>query len=233
MAKTGERAASPDEGIDVGKADSPKKAKEVKKKAGRRAVEAGEGGQFEVLAGIHVEGTGEEKVVYEAGEIVDSDKPLDTMFRNKFRRLDGSTKRPRDLDERLDESGRVMDRPLHKKRRPVEGPERTVRHRNKASKLDFATDEEEERENQELLDTDESDTADHEGEDEENPLGEDTTAEFEDAVKSDLKVFKRSGKNGKYTVVDADEPTRPLPKGSDLKDAKAVNKFLSSYRSKG
>ena len=70
--------------------------------------------EYELLVGIHREGRGEDEVIYDAnnGDTVVSTLPLDKMFANKFRPLGGKARRPRDLDETLDESGHVMDKPL-------------------------------------------------------------------------------------------------------------------------
>lgn len=45
------------------------------------------GGRFRLLAGEHVEGTGEEREVYVKGDTVESDKDLEKKFVNKFERL--------------------------------------------------------------------------------------------------------------------------------------------------
>lgn len=78
----------------------------------------GGGGTFRVLAGYHEEPNADGDVIrYGPGETVESDKPLDVLFTNKFVREDGGkTKRPRDLTQELDDGGanKVMDKPAHK-----------------------------------------------------------------------------------------------------------------------
>lgn len=42
---------------------------------------------FEVVAGKHEEGFGEDKVVYQAGDQLESSLPLDVLFKNKFKEV--------------------------------------------------------------------------------------------------------------------------------------------------
>lgn len=72
--------------------------------------------KFKLIAGRHIEGG----KVYDAkgaagtaGNIVESELALDEVFSNKFTRVGGKTLRPRDRDDTLDSSGRVMDKDLH------------------------------------------------------------------------------------------------------------------------
>lgn len=75
--------------------------------------------RFKLLAGTHDVGTGDERKTYKFGEkgndIVESDKPLDKLFKNKFERLGEATAEPRDNDNTLNESGRAGDDPEHLK----------------------------------------------------------------------------------------------------------------------
>lgn len=57
--------------------------------------------------------------------------------------------------------------------------------------------------------------------------GEDVTAEFTDAARSDLKVF-HDAETDKFTVCDADDLEKPLAKG--LKRSKNVLKWVREYR---
>lgn len=73
-----------------------------------------------------------------------------------------------------------------------------------------------------------------EDEDEEAPdFGDDVTGDYPDAESVDLKVFMKRGKKGaRFTVVDADEPTKAL-NTKTLKDKKGTSKFIKSQMAKG
>lgn len=76
---------------------------------------------FQLLCGVHIVRTGERdpenkqivKRTVEAGAVIEDDRPLDEMFPNKWRRLDGPTRNSKNADHSLDNSGRVTDKPLH------------------------------------------------------------------------------------------------------------------------
>lgn len=100
--------------------------------------------QFELLVGRHVDGTGDGKKVYEAKKggkktIVDSDLDLDKLFAEKFRRLDGPTKKPRDRHDGMDDNGKVSDEPLHKRMRLEE--KKAVPQKKKFRSSDYAPEE--------------------------------------------------------------------------------------------
>jgi hypothetical protein len=63
--------------------------------------------RFRVMGAPHYEKDG---TVYRKGDEFDSPHELDTMFANKFERIEGKTKKQRDKDDSLDNSGRVMDK---------------------------------------------------------------------------------------------------------------------------
>jgi hypothetical protein len=73
--------------------------------------------KFRLLGGTFTEGSGETARDYsfKAGRdtFVESEKDLDVLFANKFERVGEKTKRFRDKDDSLDNSGRVMDDAEH------------------------------------------------------------------------------------------------------------------------
>lgn len=192
--------------------------------------------QFEIVAGIHRDRTTGTMIEYEAGEVIESDKPLDQMYANKFKRLTGKTKRPKDLDETLDQSGHVMDAPktLAQKRKEKA---KTKRIQTNPSDSRFADDDEEEEVEEEETEDEEEGEVEEEDEEEEvstadvskpKPHGKEVTDKFPDLAKADLLVFKDKKKG--FTVVDKDSPETIL--APHLKTEKAVANFFKKYKKK-
>lgn len=207
-------------------------------------IERHKGGLFEVLHGVH----DEDGVHYEAGEVVESEKDLDRMFAEKFKRRGGLNRRPRDLDASVNEHGnRITDVPLHARKQKAQKPLKKTAAKATDSEAEFYDDEDVEEtekkktlkaagpqddilEGEDIEDDEESGDVGIEEEDEDNAeeteLGKDVSAKFEDARKADLKVFK--GDKG-YHVVDADEPETPLHR-TPLATKGAVDSFVEDYR---
>lgn len=200
--------------------------------------------KFEVIGAPHHHDDGK---TYKDGQTVESDKDLDVLFINKFRRVDGLTKKPRDLDESPDTSGsKVMDPPAHKKQdmekaKTAGDPKKVEKATAKVnSEPDFdpesesdpkfpisseepRTGAEPESEEDKESDEEESETESEEGDGEDEPgLGVDVTSQFPDARKVDMLVFR---KGGKFHIADKDEPNKATKKGL-TKDAAA--KYLKT-----
>ncbi len=194
------------------------------------------GGTFELLASTFTDNDGT-LYEFEAGKrcVIESDKPLDKLFMNKFRRLGGKNLRPRDLRDDLDDGGttRTTDRPKHM-REDEEGERKTARKKGRNSKFydedeeELKTDAEEgdEEETEEEEGAEEGDEGEEEGDDaaaKKSKFGKEVTSQFDAAANANLLVFK---KKDKFTVVDADEPEKAVKGGSDLADKAKVEKFL-------
>jgi hypothetical protein len=196
MPKTGLKAAAPDEG------------KKKSKAAARAKAKQDEGGEFEVLASVHKEGTGEDKVVYEKGETIQSDKPLDRLFANKFRRLDGKNKKHRDLDETLDTSGRVMNRPKHVRDLEKKIAAKTAKRKTDPSKLDY--DEDDQEEDDEIEEDREDDTVEDQIEEDAEERASVSGVEDEEEAKDEAPRKKKK----KKSVEAAEEAPRKKKKKS-------------------
>jgi hypothetical protein len=67
--------------------------------------------EFRVIAGQHrTSGTGQDAGTVKRGETFEDDRDLDVLFAGKFERVGEPTKRFRNRDDSLDNSGRVMDK---------------------------------------------------------------------------------------------------------------------------
>lgn len=158
---------------------------------------------------------------------IESDKDLDEMYPNKWERLAGETKNPtRGRDTSPDASGRVMDdSPAEKAKKGMmaghplaKAKSATNSEKGKARRSDDSEEVDERDEPNETGDGDEEEVG--------SDFGKDVTENFEQAGKSDLKVFKRgTGKKQVFTVTDADDPTVAV-NGTELKTVKDVDSFL-------
>lgn len=187
--------------------------------------------EFEVIqAGATVDG-----VKYTEGDTFTHDKDLDKLFKNKFKRLGGKTKKPRDHDPRLNESGgKQGDRPEAVRRTPgaTQGrpdPNRTARSTPQDLDFEVANDEEGDEEVVRVEEEEEEAAAKPKGrkaaapEEEEEPkpkgkkaeqeaesqFGEDQTDYINGAEEAGLKVFK-DPETRKYTVVKASKPGKAI-----------------------
>lgn len=197
--------------------------------------------KFRLIGAQYIDKDGK---VYNRGAVVESDLELDKLFANGWERVSAMTKKPNDLDESPDTSGKVMDPPEHKKqaiaaaRAPAE-KEAEDKTQKVASEPDFdpeskskpafpiSSESPRKDEHGDVVD-DEPDDEDEEAESgeesEEDGLGVDVTSQFADAKKADLLVFKNGGK---YHVADKDDPTKPVRK-TPFANKGDVGKYLKS-----
>jgi hypothetical protein len=163
-------------------------------------------------AAPHQEGDGE---TYRAGDEFDSDNELDVAFPGKFERLEGRTKKGRDHDDSLDQSGRVMDDAEHlkvKKAVKTRLPDVPKAGKSSTSKQGAAARGEDEDEYPEVDDAEteaegEEDEASPTEEDED--LGADVTDQFHAAPDAGLSVFK--GEKGYLLAKDGKKVGKPIP----------------------
>lgn len=168
-----------------------------KMKRGKRDKEEQE---YVLIAGTHRDGSGGDRLEYEAGDTITTDKPMDKLFPNKWKPVNAKVRRPLDRSEALDQGGpsRVMDRPKGTFE-PEEGDEDGINVTSKKKKhprpekkqttpsdRDFEPDEdEEEEETTEAEDTEENEEQDTE---------EDTEEAEEETPKRKKKSKKKSKK---------------------------------------
>lgn len=197
-------------------------------------------GQFKVLAGVHVDENGE----YREGEVVNSDLPLDQMFKNKFEKLRGNNVKGkksarRDEEDEDDEEDNVDFEPDRTKRKnpvmdddnvavkqkkirstkPFSGPgdvtEEVVEGSSKKSKSRVSVEVEE----------GDSDSAGESEEEVPAEFGTEVTDDFPGAKEGQLRVFHNDD-SGQFTVVLAEKPTESLS-DSPLKNRKSALKCVS------
>jgi len=173
--------------------------------------------QFELKAqsGPHVDRSTGDKIVYEPGEVIHSEKDLCEMFPHKFIEI-GVSKR-------------ATIKKKKSKLRPSEAEPTSLNDEDeeKIHKKQLKAKQEEIDDEDDDDDTDTEETSEDESAPKKHKkFGKDITEEFETAVKADLKVFT---KNGKFYVVDSDNPDKVLPHGK-LKSHKLVSKFLHDYQ---
>ncbi len=160
--------------------------------------------KYEVLGGTHVEGG---RKVYHKGDVIESDKDLVRLFKNKFKEVDPDT--PTGHSAML---GRGLD-PETSKALAKAAEKKEKEERKKAEKAAEKAKKEE---------ADESDESDGT---EEVDLGQDVTSSFEDELTDGFQVFR---KNKKYTVVKKGE-TESLHEGV-LRNKPMVESFLEDQQ---
>lgn len=162
--------------------------------------------QFVLLAGKY---EGEDGVMYEYSRdeetVIESEKPLDEMFQNKFRRVGGVTHRGRDFEAAPTphDFKKQMDPPFavtHPHGRQSQFSKDTT----SEARQQLAT------QRQEAVGVEEQ--------------SEDVTSEYEGASEGGLKVVKTA--RGEYQVYDEEDDAEPL-NGEPLK-GKDVKKFLKT-----
>jgi hypothetical protein len=194
------------------------------------AVTEHRGGTFEVMHGVHDEGG----VLYEAGEAVTSDKDLDRMFPEKFKRKAGQTRRPRDLDELPDESGpRVMDRPLHTRYGKKKSQEKVRTPAKKLASPSNADFDEEDVEEYEKKKTRKKNEWNHEianppDEDEEDT--EDEDKETMEGLNEDEEDGEESPEDGEESPEDGEEVENEYGKDVSGKFPDAVRSDLKVFK---
>lgn len=186
----------------------------------RRAKTTGTVNRYVLLSGEHRERDGTNYVYSRDHEtVVTSDAPLDEMFMNKFRKLDGETSPGRDFHDMIDRPT-LADPPLAETRpHGIQtnfsvDTDKAAQERLRANR-EGADDEEEEEGPTPAADTEAED-------EEEKDLGEDVTDQFEKATDAKAKVWK-SGRE--YCITD-DDDDKPLNKDEKLTSKEQVNKFL-------
>lgn len=140
---------------------------------------------FKLLAGAHIQDGRE----YKAGDVVEADHDLAASFRLKFEEVDGHG-RP--------SKGRRIDNPT-----PLPGMDMGLEEPNKAEKAPKGKA------------AKAVEIAEPEAESDAKPeanakRGRDVTEEFPLAAEEDFKVYRR---RGLYTVVDIDDPSKPVAEG--------------------
>jgi hypothetical protein len=169
---------------------------------------------FVLLAGDHVDDTTGQRFEFVPGEetIVPSPYPLDQIFMNKFRRVEGRTSIGRDYRDNWDRPG-LGDRPLAE--RFPDG-----------IKSQFSTDveaAEAAREARQARETRPSE--DEEGAGASVADGEDVTDKFDKAPAAGLKVYHQGRQ---YHVVEANDPDTPLHE-DEFTRKDQVEDFIDDY----
>lgn len=194
--------------------------------------------RFKVLGGKHADPKSGK--VYRKGDVIETDKELDKVFANKFKRLGEVTLSPANMDEMPEEAKPYVDPPnvdvLKAKKNAIARRAKTaseeeeqmqmartrkkfreeVKFDRSVGKNVADTEEPEEDEDEEVEETEE------EEEQEEADFGEDVTDKFPEAAEKSLKVFKE-GK--KHVVVSEEEPGKAL-NAEELTSKKAVKDFI-------
>lgn len=211
--------------------------------------------QYEMLPDAAPHTDHETGTVYKSGDIIETDKPLDKLYKGKFR-LVGQQKprRPRDQDSTLDQSGgRQMDTPAAptaarqagRNRPKTAAKDQEVVHRETGKDPAFAEEEDEEEnpkpqkasvaevDDEENPEVEEEKVEDEVEKDEENPeveseFGEVVTSEFRGAKKAGLIVFQDQ-ETELYTVARADRPTKPINK-EELKTKASVKRIVEENK---
>jgi hypothetical protein len=162
---------------------------------------------FELVSGSHMDIRGEAAlpgkgaVMYKKGDIIQSDLELDVMFKNKFRRLSGPTKMPRNhIQSTESHGGGNMDPPdivrsdarakmklKPKAARLAEADEAAELEEEQGETPDIEGEEEMDAADEEKAEAEGGASAPAEGEE-----GEDASGEFED-VPDDITVTKVEG----------------------------------------
>lgn len=176
--------------------------------------------QFELKSGCgpHVEKNSDgEKVKYEPGEVIHSDKDYCAIWPHKFKELGISkeaTKKKKKTEEEkdADEDDSTVKKMLRENKK-------ALKHENPDNEEDVEIEDEEE-EIDEDEEVDETEVK--------SKFGKDVSKDFEDLVKADLKVF--SSKKKGFTVVENDDPTKSLVK---KKKAEDVEKWFAHRKKKG
>lgn len=174
--------------------------------------------RFEVLATEHIhKGEDGKETAFKQGQTVESEKDLDVMFSNKFRRLDEPTRAPMDRDSRLNESGgKQGDRPEHARSTPGNRPADAAAPGSPLKQAGKDADFEEE--------DDEADGVNGAMDAAGRKFGENVTPIFEDAEEAGLTVF-RDPADKTFTVVRTREPGKAL-NTEELKTKQAAKKFV-------
>lgn len=186
--------------------------------------------RYELLAGIHDE-QGEDKdgnpivTTYTEGCVVESDKPLDELFPNKFRNLDDPKEKKKEGTATVRRSSKVGDQvrpqtvgipktgPGHGagQKPPMPGDRKVVTPEGQEEEGDWPDPAKPKKDKKAAEESEDGET--------------DVTADFPKAKDADLVVKK--GKGG-YSVYDADATDEELNK-SPLKTEKQVNEFVRKY----
>lgn len=160
--------------------------------------------RFKVLGGKADIGDGK---IYSKGEIVESDKELDNLFKNKFQRIGGKTQKGMDHSDSPDQSGKVMDDQEHKRRANV-----------KKAKLESSKKAVDDNELDEDDLDDEDEVEESEAEKAQDDFGADVTDQFLKAADKGLSVFK--SEKGYVVVKDNKACCDPI------KEKKKVDSFI-------
>jgi len=175
------------------------------------------------VAGRHIErGPDGKDVVYEAGDTVDSERDLMTIFPGKFERVatreDFADTDPNIVDKRV---GVLEDenKELKEKLAALEG---AGSNSDKSKKEDPPENDPEDKEDQDDNNDDDDKTEEH------PEYGKDVTDEFPTAAKVELKVYTKN--NTWFVIVDpeAEEGTDPVENEKKL-HRKDVEPFLADY----
>lgn len=192
--------------------EEPQEVSETTRTVKHRKPMRGPTRRFVLLAGRVKTSDGREfKYDRDRETIIDTDDPLDEMFMNKVRAVDGPTNYGRDFSPPFDRAG-LVDPPL------------AVR-RPHGHQTQFTTDTDEDaqaelavlREGARREDVEES------APEEDQDQGEDVTDSFEGASDAGLSVFK---KGRSYHVYDVDRPGEPLNEDEYTRKDQ-VEKFLN------
>lgn len=174
--------------------------------------------KFILLSGVHIERDGT-KYEYDGPDkevVVDTDSPLDELFMNKFRRVDGDTHPGRDFVDHPHDP--VRDAPLAE--RIPKGIKTQF-----SGDTDRADRDRAERDVEAAKAPKKGSKKKAEEEEQDEPAGDDVTSQFPDAGVGDLKVFKDGRK---YQVYDQSNLGTPLNE-EDLTRKEQVEEFVASY----
>lgn len=194
--------------------------------------------RFRVLASSHTE----DGVKYEKGAVVETERELDVLYKNKFKRLGqgvgAKPKLPRDHDDRLNQAGgKQGDKPLASQPKKVaDAIAAGGRGKNKGDRppIDYEEEDDEvEDDDLEDEDTTKVNKVDEEGEgddeDEDAPaLGENVTEQFPKAGPAEVKVFKK----GRTYVVVEEEDEEKILNPEPLTSKAAVEKFIQENKNR-
>lgn len=177
--------------------------------------------QYEMVgrAGKHSEGG--EKF---HGDIIETDKPLDKMFANKFRKL-GEPEEPKPV-KKVGKTKPVAKSPLPAPFPAAidEGGRGKVEPAKRGSKVKDQIDEDNDNDDEDV----ETEATAGLKDDAVSGFGEDITLTFDEVGESKVKVF-RDDSSKLFTIVSSEEPEVPLNK-EEIKTRQAVKKFLKEYQ---
>lgn len=200
------------------KKDTSEKKKGESKAKYRFRLKPGVGPHYEANPNFDDEGPESEdnprSVAYEPGDIVESNRPLDKIFVNKFKRLAGPA------SQYASHGGEDDDEDDVEAEWPVTSVEDA-----RVKRADRHLTEEQLKNKKHLIPKLKSKKGKVTDEELQKKFGEEVTSDFEGAEDADLRVFK---KGNTYHVSDADDPSNPISPKQGLKkdDAK---KFLQKY----